>query len=765
MVRWKAVWGPKRTLTALMLLALGLAPNVATAVAGPSKPQSASGHASKVKPGKPSSRVKNYKIDDEVRKHSKNNPQGITSVIVTFVQGGQLPAAFKKYTRGSRLDIINGQVLDLPNGLIKQLEANPEVFRVHHNRPIGKDNYRTSVTVGSRVVNDVLGYTGAGVGVAVVDSGIATWHDDLTKGGVATIYPFGDQRVKKFVDFVNGRNQPYDDNGHGSHVAGIVAGNGYDSLGGQKAGIAPKASLVSLKVLDANGSGTISSIIAAFNWVAVNHKTYNIRVVNLSVGAAVTESYLTDPLTLAAKRAVDAGVVVVTAAGNLGKRNGHIVYGGITAPGNAPWVLTVGGSSHQGTVTRTDDTMADYSSRGPTAQDFAAKPDVVAPGTGIVSLSVPGSMLYTLHPGNLLGGSLLLGSKPYLSLTGTSMAAPMVTGTVALMMQANPDLTPNLAKAIIEYTAQRYNYSSLSQGAGFLNTEGAVKLARYLYTAQPGSIYPSNPAWGRTIIWGNRRITSGVIKPQGSAYGLNIVWGTTATVEGQNIVWGTHCLNACDDVVWGDTPVEAANIVWGTFTAEGDATVWGTNESQGGFDNIVWGTACDENGNSDDGSECDNIVWGTDCEGADCAGVVWGAANDCPPGEDCDNIVWGTACEGDPGCNHAVWGTAETCPAGEDCDNIVWGTADDCEPGEDCDNIVWGTAETCPPGDDCDNIVWGTSDGDTPPIYDDPDSPSVFDEVPFESLFGDLFFPPVEQNPPPPLPPAGGGTTPGGGIL
>src|SRR4029450_7812459 len=104
------------------------------------------------------------------------------------------------------------------------------------------------------------------------------------------------------------------------------------------------------------------------------------------------------------------------------------------------------------------------------------KPDVVAPGTGIVSLSVPGSMLYTLHPANLLGGSLLLGSKPYLSLTGTSMAAPMVTGTVALMMQANPNLTPNLAKAIIEYTAQRYNYSSLSQGAGFLNTEGAGKV-------------------------------------------------------------------------------------------------------------------------------------------------------------------------------------------------------------------------------------------------------------------------------------------------
>ena len=123
----------------------------------------------------------------------------------------------------------------------------------------------------------------------------------------------------KFVDFVNGRTLPYDDNGHGSHVAGIIAGNGYDSYG-QKAGIAPDATLISLKVLDANGSGTISNIIAALNWVAANAKTYNIRVVNMSVGAAIHESYWTDPLTLAAKAVTDKGITIVAAAaGNLGK--------------------------------------------------------------------------------------------------------------------------------------------------------------------------------------------------------------------------------------------------------------------------------------------------------------------------------------------------------------------------------------------------------------------------------------------------------------
>ena len=124
--------------------------------------------------------------------------------------------------------------------------------------------------------------------------------------------------MSAFVDFVNGRSQPYDDEGHGTHVAGIIAGNGYDSSG-TPAGAAPDASLVSLKVLDAEGGGTIGSILAALDWVLANHGRYNIRVVNMSVGASVNESYLTDPLTLAAKRVVDAGIVVVGAAGNRGK--------------------------------------------------------------------------------------------------------------------------------------------------------------------------------------------------------------------------------------------------------------------------------------------------------------------------------------------------------------------------------------------------------------------------------------------------------------
>ena len=157
------------------------------------------------------------------------------------------------------------------------------------------------------------------------------------------------------------------------------------------------------------------------------------------------------------------------------------------------------------------------------------------------------------------------------------MAAPIVAGTAALMIQANPKLTPNLVKAIIEYTAQDYGYDALTQGAGFLNTKGAVDLARFYYTARYGQTVPTNKVWSRTILWGNHKLKKGVIKPQGSAYALNTTWGSALTAEGDNIVWGTNCKTAlCDGVIWGTAAMEADNIVWGTFAKEGDNIVWGT---------------------------------------------------------------------------------------------------------------------------------------------------------------------------------------------
>src|SRR5438270_2120246 len=310
--RRKAVWGPKRTLLAALAALLAVA-----APAGAAGNHSHQGK--KARPGAPNSYAKNYKLDDELSRRTQRNGGDVTNVIVTLVPGAQLPAEFKRFVnpKAGKLDIINGQALDLPNHVLKQIAAHPNVFRVHYDRPLQTHNYRTAMTVGARAVYQKYGFTGAGGGVAILDSGVASGHDDLINYTSKT-FPYGNQRVAKFVDFVNGRTLPYDDNGHGTHVGGIILGNGYDSQGA-KSGIAPGASLVSLKVLDANGQGTISNIIAAVNWIIANRTTYNIRVVNLSVGAPIRESYWTDPLTLAVKKVTDLGITVVAAAGNLGK--------------------------------------------------------------------------------------------------------------------------------------------------------------------------------------------------------------------------------------------------------------------------------------------------------------------------------------------------------------------------------------------------------------------------------------------------------------
>jgi serine protease AprX len=629
------------------------------------------------------------KLDRKLNDRANLGGSGTSRAIVVLQPGCDATLDYVKAggRRGRKLGLINADVVELTNGQLRKLADGKCVQSMHHDRKTGGELNYAAVVEGARAVQAQYGYDGAGIGVAVLDSGITSWHDDLTyRGSNPAVKVIGGQRVTKFVDFVNNRLTAYDDNGHGTHVSGIIAGNGFDTLGA-RAGIAPAANLVSLKVLDDHAGGYISNVIAALDWVVANRTTYNIRVVNVSVGAAVTESYNTDPLTLATKRVVDKGVVVVAAAGNLGKnpRTGEPQYGAITAPGNAPWVLTVGAYSHEGTLARNDDKMGDYSSRGPTAIDYAAKPDVVATGTGIASLSVPGSLLYTTKSAYLLKGSLssLSLSKPYLSLTGTSMSAPIVAGAAALMLQANPKLTPNLIKGIIQYTAQQYNYDALTQGAGFLNVKGAVELARFLDHPVAGQRYPSNSAWSKTILWGNRKVSDGVIKPAGNAWATGVTWGAVRDAEGDNIVWGTACPNrVCSNVVWGAAEMDADNIVWGTFSAL---------ES----DNIVWGTFRE--------LEFDNIVWGTSCSGADCD-RVWGAM--VLQGE-LDNIVWGTARE-------------------VDADNIVWGTSLEGE----IDNIVWGTSS------ESDNLTWGCSQGDVP-LFDDPDVPSVFDGVSFDTLFGD----------------------------
>src|SRR6476620_3033365 len=346
------------------------------------------------------------KLDHELSSRAAVSAAWRRTRLIVRLNGQSLPAQLVAYQRG-HLDLIDAYVLEMPDSALNLVSQSVDVADAHFDRPIWAADYLSTRSTGADVVWKSIGYTGKNVGIAVIDSGITDWHDDLTLRLASNHpYPRGDQRVSGFVDFVNGQLQPYDDHGHGSHVAGIILGNGYDTQGRQS-GMAPDADLVALKVLDKNGKGSISGIIAALDWVNKNAAAFNIKVVNVSAGAGVTESYWTDPLTLAAKRLVDQGIVVVTAAGNLGlNASGQKQYGGILSPGNAPWVICVGASSTQGTTGSTDDTVADFSSRGPTRGDYLAKPDLVAPGFGIRSLAVPGSSLFGANFNYLVSGSI-----------------------------------------------------------------------------------------------------------------------------------------------------------------------------------------------------------------------------------------------------------------------------------------------------------------------------------------------------------------------
>jgi subtilisin family serine protease len=484
-------------------------------------------------------------------------------------------------TPGLWLASLGGQVAQIPDTSLETLAAHPRVLSLASDRPVHGTMERTGQAIGAVWARQQLALDGTGVGIAIIDSGVTSWHDDL-----------GAERVVHFKDFVAGQPAAYDDYGHGTHVAGIIAGNGYDSAG-KRVGIAPGSSLVVFKVLDGTGDGYISNVIAAIDYAIEQRARFNIRVINLSVAAGVHESYTRDPLTLAAKRAVEAGIVVVTSAGNFGRNaRGQVQYGGITAPGNAPWVLTVGASSHKGTAGREDDVVAPFSSRGPTFIDNTVKPDLVAPGVGIESLADGSSALFTSHPAARLWGTVQTVTQPYLSLTGTSMASPVVAGTIALMLQAAPAMTPNLVKAVLQYTAEfRAKYDPLTQGAGFLNARGAVLLAQALASGTTATVADPTP-WSRHIIWGNRRV-SGTIVPSASAWRPDVVWGADAVREGNNLVWapqnredglvwGSACAADCGPAVWGPA-APAAGVVWGSMLSlpAGDV-VWNAAGSQPG---------------------------------------------------------------------------------------------------------------------------------------------------------------------------------------
>lgn len=347
---------------------------------------------------------------------------------------------------GEGVSVFLDQKIGIPEGEMVEVENTFKPLMDNANVTLGVDTLHEK------------GITGKDTTICVIDTGIAQ-HPDVK------------DRIIGFKDMVNGKTEPYDDQGHGTHCAGIVAGDGTSSEGKFK-GVAPEANLVGVKVLDKNGSGAFSNVIKGIQW-AVEHKDeFGIDVISMSLGGYVQQSYKDDPVCQAVEAAIAAGITTVIAAGNEGPSAGTI-----GTPGNSPNAITIGALDDKGTADRSDDTIARFSSRGNTRIDHLDKPDIIAPGVNITSLNNVGT--------------------GYVSMSGTSMATPFAAGVAALMHQVKPNISPAQAKTLLMKTADKLQpkegstiggtpkqgYGIDHQGAGVIDP---VETVEYLLNQKTG---------------------------------------------------------------------------------------------------------------------------------------------------------------------------------------------------------------------------------------------------------------------------------------
>jgi serine protease AprX len=522
--------------------------------------------------------------------------------IRVIVQGpeGTEASGLHGHVRGLlRREMKESLALEVSRAELDQLSRDSAFAHISADVPVAPDMAITNKVTGASAVwqgtrsllSSTPGYTGTGIGVAVVDSGISP-HSAIA------------DRIIARVNLVSwegpSTGDPY---GHGTHVAGIIGGSTTAAKYVTPAfagGSAPAVRLIDVRVLGSNGMGYTSDVIAGIDWAVANRVRYNIRVINLSLGHAVAESSVTDPLCLAVQRAVKAGVVVVASAGNYGLTSaGAPVLGGITSPGNSPYALTVGAIDTAGTVDSSDDKVAPYSSRGPTAFDMAVKPDVVAPGTRLVSLEAQNSYLSLHYPNWHIAGT---GKNAYLRLSGTSMATAVVSGGVALLLDAEDHLTPGQVKVALQMGATFVPDGGLvGVGAGSVNFPQSLKLAQTglvptllntlggLLGTAGGATYRDSGTlidrlYGRTGLrllgildlgilwqqadnseWGVLNVL-GLLNPLGKIPAHRLIWGEVADWSQSNhLVWGDAVQNPSGQhLVWGDSEhTDANHLVWG----------------------------------------------------------------------------------------------------------------------------------------------------------------------------------------------------------
>lgn len=397
------------------------------------------------------------------------SPEQMVDVIVQKAgQQGTAEAAARELGGSGlvQLDIIRAFSARMTAGAAVELAAHPDVRWVSADAAVkqtGNGEWVSPANLKTAYIGEIRAdkvwksadqRQGKGVGVAVVDSGV-NWQSDLYT-------QMGANRVVANVRFNSDNNQTTFDNfGHGSHVAGVIGGNGRQS-NGYYIGVAPQSSLINVKVSNDDGSTTTSSVVAGLQWILENKDAYNIRVVNLSLNSAEMESYHTNPLCAAVEILWFNGIVVVVSGGNNGNAN-------LYPPANDPFVITVGSVDDKGTTAIADDSLASFSAFGRTA-DGISKPDLVAPGKNIVSLMGNASgLLPVTYPANKVGTA-------YFKMSGTSVSAPMVAGAAVLLLEDEPGLTPDQVKYRLVSTANKAwaGYQANKAGGGILDVFAAV---------------------------------------------------------------------------------------------------------------------------------------------------------------------------------------------------------------------------------------------------------------------------------------------------